>query len=451
LNHTGVLAGSDEGFNALCRKVGVVRLRTLDDLLEAAEAFSMGRLPAGDGVGVVLSSGALKGLVLDLAEDLGMRLPEPSAATRERLERFLPAGMPAGNPLDMGAAGFGDEENYAACGETLLEDPGIDLLMIHGELPREENPRRSNPDRYRRFVQAQKPVFFFSRSSHGVSSYGRDFRDAAKLPFLQDALKSLSAVRALTSYAKTRRRRLESPGEAAAAPAGFLPTRQMLKAGREMLDIVSGESLLNQLEIPTAGEKLAHSAEEAVSLASELGFPVALKIHSPEVTHKSDGGGVVLGIRDAREIVESYRKLEPPIHTERHGVLVQRMIDGGLETILAYRDDPLYGPLLMFGLGGIHVEVFKDVSFRLPPLTEDEALSMIEELRGKRLFESWRGKARRDLSTLTRLLVRFSAAACAFPSYLCSLEINPLMILEEGRGVVAVDLVGVPKTNPGKT
>ncbi|MGH7829206.1 MAG: CoA-binding protein, partial [Candidatus Binatia bacterium] len=119
LTHTGVLAGSDDAFGALCRKFGVVRVRTLDDLLEGSEAFGRGRLPAGDGVGVVLSSGALKGLVLDLAEELGMSLPEPSAMTSERIKGLLPPGMPPGNPLDMGVAGFGDEENYMACSEIM--------------------------------------------------------------------------------------------------------------------------------------------------------------------------------------------------------------------------------------------------------------------------------------------------------------------------------------------
>jgi hypothetical protein len=125
------------------------------------------------------------------------------------------------------------------------------------------------------------------------------------------------------------------------------------------------------------------------------------------------------------------------------------MIPDGLETILAYREDPLYGPLLMFGLGGIHVEVFKDLCFCLPPLTEDEARSMIAELRGKKLFDSWRGRPKRDLSALTQSLVRFSIAVGELRPYLSSLEINPLMVLEEGRGVVAVDFVGVSKGNIG--
>jgi len=450
LTHTGVLAGSDEAFDALCLKFGVVRVRTLDDLLDGTEAFSSGRLPTGDRIGVVLSSGALKGLTLDLAEDLRMKLPELSAVTQDKLRKLLPPGMSVGNPLDMGVAGFGDEENYVTCGEIMLEDPAIDLLMIHGELPRTENPKRNDPSRYSRLLErTQKAIFFFSRSSHSVTGYGRQFRDAAKLPFLQDTLKSLLAVRAVTHYAEIRRRRNEPRGPSASSKLISPMTEQTLRGRRDMVDIVAGESLLKDMGIPAAPRRVPRSADEAEAVASSLGFPVALKIYAPQVTHKSDSGGVVLDIRNAQEVTEAYQRIQGSVNRESDSVLVQRMIPDGLETILAYREDPLYGPLLMFGLGGIHVEVFKDLSFRLPPLTEDEARSMVEELRGKKLFDSWRGRPKRDLSALTQSLVRFSIAVGEIRPYLSSLEINPLMVLEEGRGVVAVDFVGVSKGNIG--
>jgi acetyltransferase len=422
ISHTGALAGSDEVFEAVCQRLGLVRVPTLEDLTETTLAFMPGRIPRGTRAAIVVNSGGMKGLLCDHTEELNTDLAPLSEATRQAVRPLIPAELVVENPLECGVAGFGDEENFIKIVKFHADDDNVDLLAIHGELPR--FPEKREATLFKNLnATTDKPILAFARSTYSLTDESRVFQDDAGIPFLQGIKPTLRALAGLGFYGKRR-----------GAEIGSLPPASV---GAGDLEDDKLNALLQRHGIGLPKQATAGSAAEAAEKAKQIGFPVALKLVAPEIVHKTESGAVVLGLRNAAEVEGAGKELLAK--ASKAHLLVQEMVQG-TEVLVGARTDPQYGPFLMVGLGGIFVEVLKDVALRLLPVSEGEALEMLKDLRGYKILTGVRGQPPRDIKALARAMAGVSDLFAAQRAHLSDFEINPLMVRPEGQGVAAVDV-----------
>jgi acetate---CoA ligase (ADP-forming) len=423
ISHTGALAGADEVFDAVCHRLGLIRCPTLEDLTEMTLAFTAGRHPRGSRAAIVVNSGGMKGLICDHVEELKTNLAQLSDKTKEAVRPLIPAELAVENPLECGVAGFGDEQGFVNIVKLHAEDDGVDLLAIHGELPR--FPEKREATLFKDLAATtDKPILAFARSTYSCTDESRTFQEQAGIPFLQAIKPTLRALAGLGFYGE--RRRLGVP---------HLPAANGIAADLEGDKLTA---LLQSCGIGLPKQALVGTAAEAGAKAREIGFPIALKLIAAEIVHKTESGAVVLGLRNAEEIAAEGQKLLSKTLGKGH-LLVQEMVQG-TEVLLGARTDPQYGPFLMVGLGGILVEVLKDVAIRLLPVDEEEARRMLQELRGFKVLEGVRGQGPRDIDALVRAMVGLSDIFSAHRNHLSDMEINPLMVRSKGGGVAAVDV-----------
>jgi acetate---CoA ligase (ADP-forming) len=423
ISHTGALAGADEVFDAVCNRLGLIRCPTLEDLTEMTLAFMAGRYPRGSRAAIVVNSGGMKGLICDHVEELNTNLAQLSDKTKEAVRPLIPAELAVENPLECGVAGFGDEQGFVNIVKLHAEDDGVDLLAIHGELPR--FPEKREATLFKNLAAAtDKPILAFARSTYSCTDESRTFQEEAGIPFLQAIKPTLRALAGLGLYGERKRLGVSA-----------------LPAANGKAEDLQGEklnALLQSRGIGLPKQALAGTAAEAGARAKEIGFPVALKLIAAEIVHKTESGAVVLGLKSAEEVVAEGQKLLSKTLGKGH-LLVQEMVQG-TEVLLGARTDLQYGPFLMVGLGGILVEVLKDVAIRLLPLDEGEARQMLQELRGFKVLQGVRGQGPRDIDALVKAMVGLSDVFAAHRDYLTDMEINPLMVRAQGDGVAAVDV-----------
>ena len=428
ISHTGALAGADEVFDAVCNRLGLIRCPTLEDLTEMTLAFMAGRYPRGSRAAIVVNSGGMKGLICDHAEELNTNLAQLSEKTKEAVRPLIPSELAVENPLECGVAGFGDEQGFINIVKLHAEDDGVDLLAIHGELPR--FPEKREATLFKNLAAAtDKPILAFARSTYSCSDESRTFQEQAGITFLQAIKPTLRALAGLGFYGE--RKRLGVP---------ILPDAHG-KPGDLEGDKLN--ALLQSRGIGLPKQFLVGTAAEAGLKSKEIGFPVALKLIAAEIVHKTESGAVVLGLKTPEEVVAQGQKLLSKTLGKGH-LLVQEMVPG-TELLLGARTDPQYGPFLMVGLGGILVEVLNDVAIRLLPVDEAEARRMLQELRGFKVLHGVRGQGARDIDALVKAMVGLSDIFAAHRNHLMDLEINPLMARAQGRGVAAVDVRVVRK------
>lgn len=428
-SHTGALATDDHIFEAMCRKYGVIRVDSLDEMIEASLAFSAGRLPAGRRVAMVGYSGGAKGLFLDYAGQTGIELPAFTDATRTRLADMIDAGVSPDNPLDTGA---GLARNYAAFTEVckiVAADENVDMISVQGQLPLVDGGA-GDPDFFRQILDCtDKPVVAHNRMSQNVNDVGRAFQAAAGIPFLQRLPEVARTLQAMGGYAERRQRGL--PVTATDALEG------------------SVEENLAARGVTGPDTAIVNSAAETGDAAAGIGFPVALKIVSPDAVHKTEVGGVALGIENPADAVAAAATMENRLRDINPGATVdgfmlQEMVDG-LEVIVGVRDDPQFGPVLALGLGGVMVEAIRDVAFRLLPVAREDVTEMIDELQGKALLGEFRGTPARDVQALIDAVVAVSDVYSGLRSRYSDIEINPLIVGATSEGVCAVDIRAIAR------
>jgi len=448
--HTGSLAGSDAVCDAAFRRLGVMRLDTLDELVETAELFLTCPPPTGEGVGLLSLSGGHISLVADLAQDMGLEFPALSEEAEQALSKILPPYSPITNPLD--AWGSGDlQRTYPACVKVVSREEKVHLLAVSRDTPPAVAPLEVEQSRSvaQAAVQAAqdtgKPVLMFSNLSTTFQPEVRKVLDEGGVPYLQGTRETLRAVQAFVRYASFCRRMGKPIASGCPSPGDLSDWRRKLQGTRGALTEIEGRRLLAAYHIPGPREAMAATVEEAVDAARRIGYPVVLKILSPDVQHKTDIGGVRVGLQTesavataAREVMKATRQHRPQARLE--GVLIQEMIPSdAVEVIVGILHDPDFGPVIVFGSGGILVELLEDSSLRLPPLSHREALQMIRETRGERLLQGFRGQPPADVDALVDTLVRVSQLAVDLGDLIAALDINPLMVLPRGQGVCAVD------------
>ncbi|MBM4262185.1 MAG: acetate--CoA ligase family protein [Deltaproteobacteria bacterium] len=423
ISHTGSLAGANEVFDAMSKRYGIVVCPTLEDMTEITLAFMLGRFPKGSRAAIVVNSGGMKGLICDHCDELNTNLAQLSDATKEAVRPLIPPELAVENPLECGVAGFGDEAGFINIVKLHAADNGVDLMAIHGELPRGQT---RSADLFKSVLEAtDKPVLAFGRSTYSCTDESRAFQEDAKMPFLQAIKPTLRALAGLGLY-----------GERKLAGVPKLPA-----ANGNVADL-AGEGINKLLQSKAIGlpkQKVVNAPGDAAAMAKEIGFPVALKLIAAELVHKTEAGGVVLGLKSEADVRAEGEELLAKVPNDRGQLLVQEMVQGP-EVLIGARTDPQYGPFLMVGLGGIFVEVLKDVSIRLLPVDEKEARAMLKELRGYKVLEGVRGQAPRDVDALVKAMVGLSQIFAAHRNTLSDIEINPIMVREQGKGVAAVDV-----------
>jgi acetyltransferase len=406
----------------MCKRLGIIRCPTLEDMTEITLAFMPGRFPKGSRAAIVVNSGGMKGLICDHCDELSTNLAQLSDRTKEAVRPLIPAELAVENPLECGVAGFGDEAGFINIVKLHADDPGVDLLAIHGELPRGQ---KRSAELFKSAIAAtDKPVLAFGRSTYSCLDESRVFQEEAGMPFLQAIKPTLRALAGLGLYGERR---------IAGVPA--LPAASGSAAD---LDGENLNKLLQSKGINLPKQATADTAADAAARAKAIGFPVALKLIAAEVVHKTESGAVVLGLKSAEEVQSEGQKLLSKTSGKAQ-LLIQEMVQG-TEVLIGARTDPQYGPFLMVGLGGIFVEVLKDVSIRLLPVDEREARVMLKELRGYKVLEGVRGQGPRDVDSLVKAMVGLADIFAAHRNHLSDMEINPIMVRAQGGGVAAVDV-----------
>jgi len=453
LTHTAALTGTDRVQEAWLKKLGVIRVEDLDQLLETAEAFSRyrHRLPRGNGVGAITVSGGEIGLIGDLSEGLSLTFPGLSSAAQAELRKRLPPFTPIANPLD--AWGSGDlTETYPACLEVLANEEKIDLIAVSQDSPPGMAEKQINQyaDVARaaiRTAASGKPVIAFSHVSGGLDPKIRAILESGNVPFLQGTRESLVAIDRLIQYGLFQKGRESKQRVEGKSPRQVGEIIKRLRGPRRVLSDGDAKNVLKHYGIPIASEFLTRSVDEALKAAERVGYPVALKGQSPEIPHKTEAGLVKLNVRNEEEVRSSFTQIfenaqsyRPGAHVE--GVLVQQMIPSdATEVIVGISQEEAFGPTVVFGLGGIFVELLKDTVIRIPPISHDEARTMISEVRAKDLLEGFRGKTRSDVEALVETLVQVGQMAVDLKEVLISLDLNPLMVLPGEGGTRVIDVV----------
>ena len=432
-SHTGAIAGDDQVFDAVCRKYGIVRCPSLDDLIETCLAFAPGRLPTGHRIAMVGYSGGAKGLVLDYASDEGAEFAPLAPETRAKLPDMIDPGLAPENPLDVGPTVGVQAPKFAEICKVICADPTVDLITVQGLVPiNADDPYDPAPLRGV-MAATDKPVLAFGRMAQNNSDVSRKYQSETGVPFIQGLPETVRALQSLVHYAEALRRDIAPIAES---------------AGRaENLSGAALEALLTAHGLPAPASALAATADEAAARAARIGFPVAVKIVSPQASHKTEIGGVALGLRDQAAVRDTAAAMAKRLaahdpEAELKGFLVQEMVDG-LEVILGVRHDPQFGPFMLFGLGGVQVEVLKDVAICLLPVDEATALAMIHSLRGAALFGAFRGHPARDIGAVVRAMTGLSRLFIDHQAWLSDLEINPLIVLADNGGVRAADVRSV--------
>lgn len=466
LAHTGSLVGADGVVDAVLRKLGVARVTSVDALLEAVAVFHARKLPRGPGVAAISVSGGAVGLLADQAADCGVTFAPLPEATAQRLRGVVPEYGSVGNPLDITGQGVFQTEITEGALAALAEAGPFDVVVWGRAFPSRLDRQTPVGQILERAVDTHRDVVFLVMSLVGGHLHASPNPDLPMadpilaldgIPFLQGSEAGLRAVAALIRYAAFQRERAaRASGPRRVQPEVAERARALVRAaGGRALTEREGKQVLALYGIPTTRETLAASADDAAAAAGAIGFPVALKVESPDLLHKTDAGAVLLDVRGSdavragfARVVANARRAAPA--AEIRGVLVQEMVGAGTEMIVGMSRDPQFGPVLACGLGGIFVDTLRDVQLLLPPVSEGNARAAIARLRGAPILAGTRGAAPADVDALVDVLLRFSELAADLGGVAREIDINPLIVLTAGRGVRAVDCLIVPDgASPG--
>ncbi len=438
-SHTGALASLDVAVDALFRESGVVRTETLDELFAVTSLFSKQALPAGRRVAVLSNAGGPAILAADALEAGGLELPHLSNDLQLALGEHLLAEASTANPIDMVASA--GPEHYEACLRLLLASDEIDSVMVV-HIPTAPGGSGTVAAAVARAVEdpatESKTVLAVYMGGVPDTTDGADY----PIPVYSYPESAAHALSAAAGYAEWKEKPegefLRPPGIDRAA-AETLVRRSLARVGPDGGWLTDDEvhGLLGAYGLPLARVRMATTPEEAVSVAEELGGPVALKVVAPSVLHKSDAGGVALDVTGSDAVAAAYRRVTS-VADDVHGAVVQEFVKGGHEVIVGMTEDPLFGPLVVFGLGGIFVELMQDVAFRINPLSDLEAREMIGEVKAAKLLSGYRGEPAGDVDALVTLLLRVSALIEDVPE-IAEMDLNPVKVLPPGEGVRVVD------------
>ena len=455
ITHTGALAGSDDVQDALFEKLGIIRVYDFDEMFETAELFSKlkSKMPKGKKVFALTLSGGVISLIGDLSDSLNINFPPWSKEGKAKLREILPDFSTIANPLDAWGSGR-IEKTYLSCLQAAVDQPQADIILVVQDVPGGMSHRQV--EQYKVVAKAavevakktEKTVLMLNNQSSGFNEEIRDIMEAGNVPLLQGTREGLLAVNNLIKYAEFLRKPV---------PVFTIKrndsAHKMLPEGDAVLTEFESKKLVAQYGIPVTKEYLCRSKDEALNKAEEFGYPLVMKVISKEIQHKTEAGVVKLNIKNAAEAGQAYDEVirnaaayNPNAIVQ--GVLCYRMIEEPIaEAIVGVLSDPYFGPAVIFGLGGILVEIFKDRALLIPPIGREEARRAIDSTKGSKLLNGFRGKPKGDIEALIDVIVKVGEMTVDLAGRIDALDINPLLILPEGKGVIAVDALVSIKRN----
>jgi acyl-CoA synthetase (NDP forming) len=440
-SHTAALTGADALYDAMFRQYGVVRVQDYDELLETCQLFAHARKPRKPGIAVVSHSGGISSLTADMLGQAGLDLPTLTDRARDGINAILKDFGWAANPADV--TGFARRDEFRDIMDYLIEEPEVGTLVIAsagaGNQVDHVIELRDRTD---------KNVAFFWTSGRGDKVTLPKLKESG-VPIFYSPEKLARGLKALSDYHAWRdARTTERPVSGSRAPAQDQVLGRLRDAGRTTLSESESKALIAAWGVPLPQELSVQNGEAAVEAAERIGYPVVLKIDSPDILHKTEANVVRLGLISGDGVRKAYEEIIAAAHAYAPqaritGVLVQEMVRNGVEVIAGVKYDAQLGAMLVFGSGGVMVEVYDDVALRHCPISRSEALDMIDEVKGAKLLRGFRGKPAADIDALAEVLVRVSQLAVELQGELAELDINPLMVLPQGEGVKAVDALAL--------
>ncbi len=441
-SHTGALVGEDRVYDGVFKQFGAVRAEDVEQMNALVALHATGRRPAGKNIGVITISGGGGVVVADKCPQFGLEVVRLTEKTQNSLREFFPSYGAVANPVDLTSAIFVDESLFQRAIRTVMEDPLVDVgaFFYNLQMPDAEAAQKIIDVYY----SVDKPLVVFTwPTGQDFAVEAREKMIRAGVPVIEHVPSGLWAISVLADW-------VQKAGNIDPFPE-YQPGAEKKSAletlgASENLSLTESRSkaILKSYGIPVTRETVARSAPEAVAAAEQIGYPVVLKIESPDILHKTEAGGVLLNLADARAVEEGYelitgnaRDYNPAARID--GILVQEMLPPGLEIILGLKKDPVFGQTILFGLGGIYVELLKDVALRTAPLRESDAREMLEEIQGKALLDGVRGQSPRDRQALINIMMQLSRLAVELGDDISELDINPLILYSEGEGAVAAD------------
>jgi acyl-CoA synthetase (NDP forming) len=451
-SHTGALAHAGVVDDAVFRHHGIVRGEDLDHMLDIALAFAFCKLPRGNRVAVITGSGGSAVWMADTLSAHGLELPVLEDDIQQRLLALLPSYASAQNPVD-GTAQAIHEVGYAKLVEIVRESERIDTILLIGSLANEETAGKRAEELAAITGTTEQPILL---STYTTASEGAMARFAeAGIPCYTSMPSCARAIRALVEYAAFQARRRHSAAPPAAPQRRDETRRALAAAAGPVLSEYEAKALLAPYGVPRPAEALAANEEEAVAAAAHIAGAVALKVQSPDSAHKTEAGAVMLKVQGEAAVREAYRavlaraKAAHPLAAVQ-GVLVQAMARPGTEMILGVTRDPDFGPMLMVGLGGIHVEVLRDIAFAPVPIDREAGLALLRELKGAPVLDGVRGQPPADRAALAGLMAALSQFAADHAGEIAEIDLNPVIVHPEGQGFTIVDAL-IVKTAPTLT
>ena len=441
-SHTGTLAGSEKAYDAAFKQVGILRAGSVQELFDYTQAFDRQPLPESDAVAVVTNAGGPGIMASDAIERAGMRLASLTPEIQQKLRAALPAAASVVNPIDV--LGDAPADRYELAIEAALSDPNVGIVLVvltpqtATQIPQTAQVLGELSRKY------NKPTFAAFMGDQAIRP-AVEILTQYRVPNYQVPERAVGAIAAMWH----RRQWLNTP-ELNIEPLNVDRDRvrqtidQLRSEGRVTAGDAEARDVLAAYGIPLPKTALAKNADEAVAAAEAMGYPVVMKIASPDILHKTDIGGVKLNLTSAAEVRDAfdlivYRATRHMPDATIWGCQVQQMVKGGKECIIGMNRDPQFGPLLMFGLGGVYVEALKDVTFRVAPIDRREAREMLTEIRAYSLLRGVRGERPCDLEAIADTLVRVSQLVTDFPD-IVELDINPLLVFPAGQGVLGLDM-----------
>lgn len=442
-SHTGSLAGSDAIYDAIFAQSGIIRCKTVNELFDTAQAFASKKRLQGDKIAIVTNAGGPGIIATDMSENSGLKLATFTDETIKELHRYLPPTANFHNPVDV--IGDAARDRYENTLATVMSDPGVDGVLII-LTPQSMTDAIGTAEAIVSIAKsAVKPIVCSFMGVVDVSD-GVKLLQKNQVPvyhFPESAARALGALyqghqwllrRILPQYviAHDRDRAAEIIGK-------------YMENGIDTLGELDGNEILKCYGFNTLPMALSKSPEEAVKLADEMGYPVVMKIVSPQILHKSDAGGVKVGLETPEEVSKAFAEIMKSAHEYNpdatlEGVLVQKMVSGGREVILGVSRDPVFGHAVMFGLGGIFVELYKDVVFRMAPMGRNVVRRMVRSIKGYPILAGYRGTPPADIEALEKNLVSLRAMVTNHP-VIKELDINPLFVMNDGEGTMVADVI----------
>jgi acetyltransferase len=453
--HTGALAGSIETFDAISTREGVIRVRGLDELIETTECFVHAASPKGDRLAAVTLSGGKRGLLLDAFYSAGLNFAPLKKDAHDKLARMLGPGSIVGNPLDAGFAAVVDPSVYMQSIKIMIDDPDTDIVIIDAELPKAPHELR---ERNLRIVnemagRGSKPVIYISAMSIGFTDFMKTLRKSLpNIAVMQGMDRAVTAIKSLIEYANLRK---EVPDivSSSKASARKMLEKALKEAKGAALDEVASKALLKAYGIPISQEAIAQTATDAVKIAKKIGFPVVAKVVSADILHKSDIGGVVLNLKTPAEVKKAFNDITARVKKLKNkpkleGILIAQQVKADLELVVGASLDAEMGPVVLFGTGGVDIELLKDVALAGAPLDAAEAKQLIARTKAGVKIKGYRGKPALHEPSVVKALVGLSNLIADAGSRIASIDVNPFLI-NPGTGV-AVDALIVLNNEAAK-